>query len=146
MQEHHKKPTRRLIGSVDGMIAGPSHQGAVKSASPQLGHKPNVMQDQFVRRPRLDDFKRADGFHPAKQPKLEAAVSAAAPAVVSPLSRPLERQPRRRPDGTIDLSLPEGAAKPKKSRFRLRRPTKRGVMISGIVLLLGLGAFFGNGW
>jgi polyisoprenyl-teichoic acid--peptidoglycan teichoic acid transferase len=146
MQEHHKKPTRRLIGSVDGMIAGPGPHSAVKPASYHLGHKPKVSQDQFVRRSNLDDFKRADGFHPAKQPKLEAAVSAAAPAVVAPLSRPLERQPRRRPDGSIDLSLPEGAAKPKKSRFRLRRPTKRGVMISGIVVLLGLGAFFGNGW
>lgn len=130
------------------MIAKPGQIRSVKQASPQLSTPQKDRSQQMLSRQKLDDFKRADGFHPAKQPKIETTTnpqnSAAAAATLT--ARPLERQPRRRPDGTIDLSLPEGAAKPKRSRFRLRRPGKRAVLITGLVLLLGVGGFFGNGW
>lgn len=146
MQERPKKHSRRLLGSVDGMVASPGHLRTSKPASPQLSTPQKDRGQQMLNRPKLDDFKRSDGFHPAKQPKIEATTNASGLATPVPQSRPLERQPRRHPDGTIDLSLPDAAAKPKRSRFRLSRPGKRAVLITSLVMLLGVGAFFGNGW
>lgn len=147
MQERPKKTSRRLLGSVDGMVAPSGHLRSVKHASPQLPNQQKDRAQQMLNRPKLDDFRRSDGFHPAKQPKIEATnATTQAVAPVPAMARPLDRQPRRRPDGTIDLSLGEGAEKPKRRRFRLGRPTKRTALITAIVLFIGVGAFFGNGW
>lgn len=141
MEQRSNKPTKRSSGSVDGMVTRPGPFRPTKKPSPVAPvHKDRGQQ--FTQRANLDDFKRSDGFHPTNQPTIEAT-NGQAPLV---RERPLERQPKRRSDGTIDLSLPQGAAKPKRRRFRLRRPGKRGIIVSCVIVLLLAGAFFGKSW
>lgn len=142
MEQRPKKPTKRMLGSVDGMMAPPARLQPTKKGSHTPPMQPSDRGQQFVQRPKLDDFKRSDGFHPTNQPKIEATNEPEAPTH----PRPLERQPRRRPDGTIDLSLPAGAQKPNRRRFRLRRPGKRGVIVACMIVLLLAGGFFGRSW
>lgn len=142
MEHNSKKPSKRLLGSVDGMLSGPGQMRTAKPVSPQLPTTPKDRVQQMAQRASLDNFKRPDGFHPAKQPAIEPTTHTQ-PRVPE---TPAPRRPRRNPSGVIDLSLPEGAGKPKRKFFRLRRPTKKSVLIGFVILLLLAGAFFGKSW
>lgn len=146
MEHNSKKYPKRTQPSVDGMLAGPVRVHGVKPLGQQQpAQTQHNRPEQFSQRNTLDNFKRPDGFHPAKQPAIEAT-TVAQPALTVPTAQPAPRQPRRNPNGAIDLSLPEAAAKPKKKWYRLRRPTKRGVLITFIILLLLAGVLAGKSW
>lgn len=147
MEQRPKHPKKRIIGTVDGMLAGPGQLRGVKRVA---GHVPSQIkhQDQkFAGRARLDNFNLPDGFHPAKQPTIEQSSERMTPGSQALRPRPLERQPRRRPDGSIDLSLSGGVPKPKRKRFRFSlRPTKRKALVALILMLIVVGAVFGKSW
>lgn len=145
MRQNSGKPNKRMPASVDGMLGGPRAPYGIKKPSVQEPNKPNGHAEQLVRRATLDDFKRTDGFHPAKQPAIEVLKKPTAEHT-NALTRSLGRQPHRKVDGTINLNLPEAARKPKKRSWRLRRPTKKGVIITFVIILLLGGVFFGKSW
>ena len=100
------------------------------------------------RRKTLDDFKRTDGFHPARMSTIETPAQAAPTMPLPTGQQPyLGKQPAHLPDGTIDLSLEdENKPKHRKKRFHFRRPTRKTMIISGAVLIVGIGVFAGNAW
>lgn len=128
---------------MDGILPGPGQLRTPKHVSHYPSNIPKDRGQQFAQRVKLDDFNRPDGFHPAKQPNI-TPTTIAEPQAHTQHVRPLERQPRRRPDGSIDLSLAEGAPKPKRKRFRLHlsRPSKKGVLMGGALVFLVVGLIF----
>ena len=147
MDNRPKHPNKRMLGAVDGMLSKPVQMHGVKRVSPHTPVNAKNQDITFAGRTRLDNFNLADGFHPAKQPTIEHTSQRITPGTTDPTARPLERQPRRRPDGTIDLTLTDGIPKPKKKRFRFSlRPTKKRVLILLILIMLLAGGIFGKSW
>lgn len=119
-RNNHAKKSRRH--SFDGMITpsgvriGPG--GTFRQARPTINP---------VNRTSLDNFKTANGFHAAQQPVMNANQFS-----------DVGRQPRRGPDGIIDLSLSPAPGKPRKRRGRKQviMRSLAGVM-AAFVLLVG---------
>lgn len=132
MDNFHSKPNKRPLNSVDGMLP---QSGKANTHAPQKSplSRPRIGGDGSGRL--LNDFGGSDGFRAASQPLLRG----------SEARQPVGRQPRRDINGLIDLSLPPGAAKPKKRRSWKSRGLRSfaGVMVA--VLLVG-GFLFGKGW
>lgn len=82
----------------------------------------------------LNDFHSSEGFHAAKQPSLTTGAT-----------QSQGRHPKRGSDGTIDLSLSPGPAKPKHRRSRKKLVLRgfAGVFITGLLLV---GFLFGKGY
>lgn len=122
---------------MDGFTA--PRRGAVR-AQP-LNQRSVIRSSQFNSSNPLQNFKGSDGFTPSKQPQM-----ASSEQLRNQLQSPVQgRQPRRGPDGQIDLSLPPGAAKPKKHRNKKKIILRSfGVFL---ITLLAIGGFlFGKGY
>lgn len=114
MDNFRKQSDRRSINSVDGMVGGRSAQSRPQSAQPP---RPVINgQGMKNRRGNLDNFRTTEGFSAAKQPRIQKTQQHQ-----QAQERPLGRQPRRGPNGVIDLSLPPAPP----SRFGRFKRTKK---------------------
>lgn len=129
----HKKP-KRLVGAVDGMLS----PGAV---SPKKHHGGGFRAGQHQpERSQLSDFSRAEGFHPAKQQKI---VTPAELPKDTPVGLGMHDETAgQQPVDVIDLSLDEGAKKPKRAKWKRFIPrTKKQKILTALgcfILIVGL--------
>lgn len=135
MDNFHRKAKRN--NSIDGMTGSrrPSN------ATAPLNQRPVLRSSQFASSNSLQNIRGNDGFNASKQPLMSSSE-----LPKNQMQAPVKgRQPRRGPDGQIDLSLPPANAKPKKHRSK-----KKIVLRSFAVLLitiLAIGGFlFGKGY
>lgn len=117
--------------------------GARRSvARPQsIPQRPVLHSSQFTTSNSLQNFKSSDGFNASPQPLMSASEI---PKNQMP-SNLKGRQPRRGPDGQIDLSLSPGPAKPKKHRSKKKIVLRSFAVLLVMVLAIG-GFLFGKGY
>jgi LCP family protein required for cell wall assembly len=135
--DNFQRRTKKRHVSMDGFTN--PRRGAGR---PQPMNQRTVLRSsQFSSSNPLQNFKGSDGFMPAKQPLMSASEMPRNQLQGSPVGR----RPRRGPDGQIDLSLPPGAAKPKKHRSKKKIALRSFAVF--LVLVLALGGFlFGKGY
>ncbi|HSX24322.1 MAG TPA: LCP family protein [Candidatus Saccharimonadales bacterium] len=132
MNNFRKNQPSKRRPSVDGMLppqsgAGPVGRGnAMRPGANPLGGG--------ATRNRLDDFRGPSGFRAGQQPLLRGSDGQA-----------LGRQPRRGPNGAIDLSLSPSPLKPKKRRSwkKIGLRSAAGIFVSLVVIV---GFLFGKGY
>lgn len=144
MDEFQQKNRRRRGPSMDGLLSGSGSHGAQRQSLQGEKH-PHASP----MRKRLDDFKSADGFHPISQPKISMSQPAQDQnaAFASQSAGTLQPQIRKaRPvktSETIDLSLDEGAKKPKKTFIQKIRSMPRKAKVAAVMVpVLLIGGFF----
>ncbi len=122
---------RRPGSAVDGFVG--RSQG-IGSSRPHAKPQQPMIQPPT---PRLDTFRKTDGFRPAAQPLLKPTAAQAKAAHAAP-----------RLDSTIDMSLPQTKGKTKKSRKKLpltkKQKIKRSMMVFTVLIVLGTGLFIGK--
>lgn len=133
MDRFKNNNSKRPRPSVDGMLPSqnlPSQPTGINGLR-STEHTPNTL----LQRGRLDDFSGRSGFRPSAQPMLST----------SNQTHALGRQPRRDPEGLIDLSLTPAAKKPKSRRSwkKVGLRSTAGVLV--VTLLIG-GFLFGKGY
>lgn len=126
--QNRPKQTRT---SFDGIKVPPNHRAAGTNEI----RRPQLYNASQARTGTLDNFKAANGFHPAQQPNLSTTGYVA----------PSQQQPRQSFDGTIDLTLPPAAHKPRQRRKR-RISSKRGIIGSLVAVILLAGVVVGNNY
>lgn len=135
MDNFHRKP-KKHTNSTEGI----NSQGRRPTAFTGSNSPNTIRTSQFTSSNTLNNFRASDGFRPAQQPLMR---SSELPTV--PKSPTFGRQPHRGPDGQIDLSLPPGAAKPRKQR-NWKKITFRS-FAAVIITFLAIGGFlFGKGY
>ncbi|HUP26456.1 MAG TPA: LCP family protein [Candidatus Limnocylindrales bacterium] len=90
--------------------------------------RPSSANNRFPVRSGLDNFRATDGFHAAKQPAMNVG-----------------RNPRRGPDGAIDLTLPPAAKKPRRKASR-KRIALRSFAGVAVIMVVMVGFLFGKGY
>ena len=136
MDNFIKKQPNRPSNSVDGML----HAGSAKKTTRDLesleqleGENISTSDLPAVRR-RLDDFSGSGSFRPVKQTLL----SGSKPGFEG-------RNPRRGPNGVIDLSLPPAPKKQRKS-LSWKKRIIRTLAAIGIIAALIVGFLFAKGY
>ncbi|MES2970881.1 MAG: LCP family protein [Patescibacteria group bacterium] len=129
MDNFHSNQNKRGHNTVDGMLTSPESPRSVPA------HPDETQNHRPLAQGRIDDFKKADGFHPSQQPVLRGSESLNS-----------NRQPRRDNQGAIDLTLPPGAPKNKKRRRNWKKLSLRSVAGSMAVIVLMGGFLFAKGY
>jgi len=128
-RKHNQGNTPR--NSVDGMLSSGNAGSPLQHGSNM--RKGNEQSSTLLSRSNLDSFRSSEGFHPSGQPVINTNPSA-------------KRQPRRGPDGVIDMSLPPSpATRPRKHR-NWKKISLRSIASVFIVILVAGGFLFGKGY
>lgn len=136
MDNFHRKP-KKNHNSIDGM----TRQQRSSAADNSINRRQIIRSSQFVSSNPLQTSRSSDGFSASQQPLMPSSEIPHNQAQPSNKGR----QPRRGPDGQIDLSLPPAAAKPKKQRNKKKIALRSFAMF--LVMILAIGGFlFGKGY
>lgn len=122
---------------MDGFSGSRRPTGPPKS----INQRPVIQSSQFKSSNSLQNFKGSDGFNASQQPLMSSSETPR--NQLQPSAK--GRQPRRGPDGQIDLSLPPAAAKPKKQRSKKKVILRSFAVFLVMVLAIG-GFLFGKGY
>jgi LCP family protein required for cell wall assembly len=126
--DNFKRQGSRRSNSLNGMSGGNRQAGGSLPPRPQLnGAKFNTGN-------RLDNFRGSEGFHASQQPAMQPAQAVST-----------GRNPRRGPDGRIDLSLSPAPPKPRKKR-NYKRIILRSTAGLVVTVMAVVGFLFGKGY